>query len=71
MFSWDGISLNNGGDVDEDGPIPPNVYMWLCRVMTKMQWKKIKQMHKVAKKETKLARKELKLIAKAQKHNNA
>jgi len=68
LTDWDGVSTTEATD---DTEIPPHVHRWLCRMMVKMEEKKMRHMKKAGKRETRLAKKELKAIAKAQKNSQS
>ena len=75
LSAWDGVSTaaetDNAEIPHHDAEMPPHVYRWLCRIMVKMEEKKMRKLKKAGKRETRLARKELKAIAKAHKQSQA
>lgn len=64
LWQWDGRtdpSARQGEGAKSNEQIPPHVYSWMSKMMTKMQMKKMKQ-------ELKEARKSVKAVKKTQKH---
>jgi len=71
LANWDGVSTIDETDETEGDEIPPHIHRWLCRMMIKMEERKMRKMKQAAKRETRLAKKELKAIARAQKHSQS